>query len=303
MPGILTSRPNWLTGVLSRHPEALGTLVKGAPIVGQVEDVDRVLAERPVDQVIIALPMEDQPLVKALMERLALSTVDVKVVPDLYQYITLCGGLEEFGGLPIISLQGGPLHGWNLIAKRAFDILVALGVLLLTSPVMLLVAAVVKLTSHGPVLFRQERMGLDGETFHILKFRTMRLDAEVAGAQMASSGDPRRTPVGAFLRATSIDELPQLFNVLVGDMSLVGPRPERPVFIEEFKRQIPRYHLRHKVKAGITGWAQVNGLRGQTSIQKRIEYDLYYIENWSLLLDLKILVRTALGGFLSKNAY
>ena len=144
---------------------------------------------------------------------------------------------------------------------------------------------------------------MDGETFDILKFRTMRVDAESTGAMMASKHDPRRTPIGTFLRMTSIDELPQLFNVLWGDMSLVGPRPERPVFIEEFKKQIPRYHLRHKVKAGITGWAQINGLRGQTSIQKRIEYDLYYIENWSLLLDLKILVRTALGGFLSRNAY
>ena len=144
---------------------------------------------------------------------------------------------------------------------------------------------------------------MDGAVFPILKFRTMRTDAESSGARMATAGDDRRTPVGAFLRRTSLDELPQLFNVLRGDMSLVGPRPERPVFIEEFKRQIPKYHLRHKVKAGITGWAQINGLRGQTSIAKRIEYDLYYIENWSLLLDLKILVRTALGGFLSRNAY
>jgi exopolysaccharide biosynthesis polyprenyl glycosylphosphotransferase len=168
---------------------------------------------------------------------------------------------------------------------------------------MLATAVAVKLTSRGPILYKQERMGIDGHTFPILKFRTMRIDAEVTGARMASKEDPRRTPIGTFLRKYSIDELPQFFNVLVGDMSLVGPRPERPVFIEEFKRQIPRYHLRHKVKAGITGWAQINGLRGQTSIQKRIEYDLYYIENWSLLMDLKILVRTALGGFLSKNAY
>ena len=144
---------------------------------------------------------------------------------------------------------------------------------------------------------------MDGRTFPILTFRTMRMDAEHSGAMMASKEDPRRTSIGTFLRKYSLDELPQFFNVLWGDMSLVGPRPERPVFIEEFKRQIPRYHLRHKVKAGITGWAQINGLRGQTSIQKRIEYDLYYIENWSLLMDLKILIRTALGGFLSKNAY
>ena len=292
-----------VVGVLTRRRAKLGTTAKGAPVVGLIRDVDTILDKTPVDQVIIALPIEDQPLVKQLMEQLALRTVDVKVVPDLYQYITLCGGLEEFGGLPIINLQGGPLHGWNLVAKRVFDVLFAFLALLLASPIMLVAALLVKLTSRGPVLYRQERMGMDGRTFSILKFRTMRQDAEAQGAQMAHRDDPRRTLIGTLLRRTSIDELPQLFNVLRGDMSLVGPRPERPVFIEEFKRQIPRYHLRHKVKAGITGWAQINGLRGQTSIQKRIEYDLYYIENWSLLLDLKILIRTALGGFLSKDAY
>jgi lipopolysaccharide/colanic/teichoic acid biosynthesis glycosyltransferase len=161
----------------------------------------------------------------------------------------------------------------------------------------------VKVTSRGPVLYRQERMGMDGRTFTMLKFRTMDADAEAEGAVMAAADDPRRTGIGAFLRRWSIDELPQFLNVFLGEMSLVGPRPERPMFIEEFKKQIPRYHQRHQVKSGITGWAQVNGLRGQTSIHKRIEFDLYYIENWSLMLDLKILIRTALGGFLSKNAY
>jgi Undecaprenyl-phosphate glucose phosphotransferase len=256
-----------------------------------------------VDQVIIAVPLEDQARVKPLMEQLALRTVDVKVVPDLYQYITLYGGLEEFGGLPIISLQGDPMDGWSRVAKRVFDVLFSLVAIAVSAPMMVFTALLVRFTSKGPILYRQERMGMDGRTFHILKFRTMRVDAEAQGATMASAVDARRTPVGTFLRKYSLDELPQFFNVLRGDMSLVGPRPERPVFIEEFKRQIPRYHLRHKVKAGITGWAQINGLRGQTSIQKRIEYDLYYIENWSLLMDLKILRRTALGGFLSKNAY
>jgi Undecaprenyl-phosphate glucose phosphotransferase len=292
-----------VVGVLALDPEKARKKVRGAPVIGRVEDVERVLDEQPVDQVIIALPLEQQPVVKQLMEQLALRTVDVKVVPDLYQYITLYGGLEEFGGLPIISLQGDPMDGWSRVAKRAFDILFSLVAILVSAPVMLVTVVLVKLTSRGPVLYHQERMGMDGRTFHILKFRTMRTDAERAGAKMASADDSRRTPIGTFLRKFSIDELPQFFNVLMGDMSLVGPRPERPVFIEEFKRQIPRYHLRHKVKSGITGWAQINGLRGQTSIQKRIEYDLYYIENWSLLMDLKILVRTALGGFLSKNAY
>ncbi len=290
-------------GVLSLSADPVGGQVGGVPVVGHVRDVDAVLDARPVDQVIIAVPLEEQAAVKPLMEQLALRTVDVKVVPDLYQYVTLYGGLEEFGGLPIISLQGDPMAGWNMVAKRVFDVLFAVVALFVSAPFMLMVALAVKLTSRGPLLYAQERMGMDGQTFHILKFRTMRTDAESSGALMASKDDPRRTPIGTFLRKYSLDELPQFFNVLTGDMSLVGPRPERPVFIEEFKRQIPRYHLRHKVKAGITGWAQVNGLRGQTSIQKRIEYDLYYIENWSLLMDLKILVRTALGGFLSKNAY
>ena len=292
-----------VVGVLAQDIEKARRKVRGAPVIGRVEDVEQVLDSQPVDQVIIALPLEQQAVVKQLMEQLALRTVDVKVVPDLFQYITLYGGLEEFGGLPIISLQGDPMDGWSRVGKRVFDILFSLVAILVTSPVMLVTALLVKLTSRGPVLYQQERMGMDGRTFHILKYRTMRSDAEVAGAKMASAEDPRRTPIGTFLRKYSIDELPQFFNVLVGDMSLVGPRPERPVFIEEFKRQIPRYHLRHKVKSGITGWAQLHGLRGQTSIQKRIEYDLYYIENWSLLMDLKILVRTALGGFLSKNAY
>jgi len=292
-----------VTGVLSRDLLLPDTTVRGAPVIGTTDDLEKVLRERPVDQVVLALPSEDMPLMKSLMERLALHTVDVKIVPDLFQYVTLYGGLEEFGGLPIVSLQGGPLEGWNLVAKRAFDVLFSALALLILSPLMLITAVVVKLTSRGPVLYRQERMGMDGAVFPILKFRTMRVGSEQAGPRMATAGDDRRTPVGALLRRTSLDELPQLFNVLRGDMSLVGPRPERPVFIEEFKRQIPKYHLRHKVKSGITGWAQINGLRGQTSIQKRIEYDLYYIENWSLLLDLKILLRTALGGFLSRNAY
>jgi Undecaprenyl-phosphate glucose phosphotransferase len=292
-----------VTGVLSRDALLPETTVRGVPVIGTTDDLETILRQRPVDQVILALPSEDMPLMKSLMERLALHTVDVKIVPDLFQYVTLYGGLEEFGGLPIVSLQGGPLEGWNLVAKRVFDVLFSALALLLLSPLMLAIALAVKLTSRGPVLYTQERMGMDGALFRILKFRTMGVSSEEAGPQMATSGDDRRTSLGALLRRISLDELPQLFNVLRGDMSLVGPRPERPVFIEEFKRQIPKYHLRHKVKSGITGWAQINGLRGQTSIQKRIEYDLYYIENWSLLLDLKILLRTALGGFLSRNAY
>jgi Undecaprenyl-phosphate glucose phosphotransferase len=238
-----------------------------------------------------------------LMEDLAQRTVDVKVVPDLFSYITLRGGLEEFGGLPVISLQGAPLEGWNRVLKRSFDVLLAALALLVLSPLMVLVALAVKLTSRGPIFYAQERMGMDGHLFKMVKFRTMKVDAEQHGAQFATASDPRRTVIGSLLRRSSIDELPQFWNVFVGDMSLVGPRPERPVFIDEFKKRIPRYHLRHMVKSGITGWAQINGLRGDTSIKDRIDYDLYYIEHWSLLFDLKILLRTAFGGFLSRNAY
>jgi Undecaprenyl-phosphate glucose phosphotransferase len=292
-----------VTGLLTRKAEKVGTTIKGKPVLGLMTELGAVLDRAPVDQVILALPLEDQPVLKELMEQLALRTVDVKLVPDLFNYVTLRGGLEEFGGLPIISLQGAPLEGWNLIAKRVFDVLFSVLAIVLAAPAMLVLAVLVKVTSKGPVFYRQERMGMDGHLFQMLKFRTMRTDAEAAGAAFATADDPRRTPIGTFLRKYSLDELPQFFNVLVGDMSLVGPRPERPVFIEAFKKQIPRYHLRHMVKSGITGWAQINGLRGNTSIQERIDYDLYYIENWSLLFDLKILLRTAFGGFLSKNAY
>ena len=250
------------------------------------------------------LPVTELHALKALMDRLSLETVDVRVVPDLYQYATLGRGVEEFAGLPIISLQDAPIYGWNSVLKRFFDVLFSMTVLVGLAPVLLLIALIVKLSSKGPVLYLQERMGLDGRVFSMYKFRTMRLDAEHDGqARMADRHDPRRTPIGSFLRTLSLDELPQFVNVLKGDMSVVGPRPERPSFIEDFKHQIPKYHLRHKMKAGVTGWAQIHGLRGQTSIARRIEYDLYYIEHWSLMLDLKIVLRTIFGGFLSKNAY
>lgn len=281
----------------------VGATIDRAPVIGTVSELRTLLARRPVDQVLVALPIERLGALKEMMQTLSQETVDVRVIPDFYQYMTLCGSVEEFAGLPIINLQSTPLMGWNLVAKRTFDMVIASLGLLVLSPLLLGVAAAIKLTSRGPALYAQERIGMDGRTFRMVKYRTMHVDAEANGAMMAVPGDPRRTRVGSFLRRTSLDELPQLWNVLRGDMSLVGPRPERPCFIEDFKREIPRYALRHKIKAGITGWAQVNGMRGNTSIAKRIELDLYYIENWSLLLDLKILLRTLFGGFLSPNAY
>ena len=290
-------------GCLSLTRARVGKRIDGIEVIGTLRDLSAVLARQQVDQVLVALPSRSFHRLPRIMEICADTTVDVKLVPDVYQYATLFGGLEEFGGLPIVNLQSVGVLGINALAKRAFDVILSAVFLAVLSPLMLLVAALVKLTSPGPVLYRQERVGLDGKAFWMLKFRTMRDGAEQDGPRFAEPRDARVTAVGALLRRTSIDELPQLLNVLAGDMSMVGPRPERPVFIDKFRRHIPRYQLRHMVKAGMTGWAQIHGLRGQTSIEKRVEYDLYYIEHWSLLLDLRILARTLAGGFLSRNAY
>jgi Undecaprenyl-phosphate glucose phosphotransferase len=231
-------------------------------------------------------------------------SVTIHVVPDLGRFTSLRGGVEEFEGLPFIHLRESPLYGWNQIAKRIFDAVFSLAVLLLLSPVLLALAAAVKVTSRGPVFYGQERMGLDGQRFRMLKLRTMRVDAErETGPVWAPPDDARRTPIGAFLRRFSLDELPQFVNVLRGEMSVVGPRPERPVFVERFRRTVPGYMLRHKVKSGVTGWAQVNGLRGNTSLETRIEYDIEYIERWSFWLDLKIIGMTVIRVLFDRNAY
>ena len=279
------------------------TSVAQVPVIGTVSQLSQRLTQRHIDQVIVALPIHKLGALRGIMDVLSKETVDVRLIPDFYQYMTLCGSIEELSGLPIINLQSTPLLGWNLALKRSFDVIFASLGLVLIAPLMGLIALWVRLSSPGPIFYLQERVGMDGACFQMVKFRTMHLDAEDRGAQMTAADDPRRTAVGTLLRRLSLDELPQLWNVLRGDMSLVGPRPERPCFIENFKQEIPRYALRHKIKAGMTGWAQVNGLRGNTSIAKRIELDLYYIENWSLLLDLKIVLRTILGGFLSPHAY
>ncbi len=230
--------------------------------------------------------------------------MDVRIVPDLGSFRTLHTDIESFAGMPLVTLVQSPMTGWNQVLKRVLDLAGAILALILFSPLMLLIAFLVKITSPGPILYRQQRMGLDGKTFFTLKFRSMRQDAEKqTGAVWATENDTRRTTLGVYLRRFNLDELPQLFNVLNGDMSLVGPRPERPVLIEEFKSKIPNYMLRHKVKAGITGWAQINGWRGNTSLEKRIEHDLYYIERWSVWLDLKILLLTVFKGFVDPNAY
>ncbi len=302
---------------LGEHPE-MGIRMRGClldpaagapaparlPVLGDLGALPRLLREQEIDHVFIALPLEAAPRLPEVLKGLDDVPVDVRVVPDFSRYVSLGGGVEDIGGLPFISLQGSPVYGWDLVLKRAFDVLVAGALLLLLSPLLGAIALLVKLTSRGPVLYRQERMGLDGRTFSMLKFRSMRVDAEEeTGPVWARAGDLRRTRPGVLLRATSLDELPQLWNVLKGEMSLVGSRPERPVFIQEFRKRIPRYMLRHKMKAGITGWAQVNGWRGDTSLEKRIEYDLYYIEHWSLWFDLKILWLTLWKGLVNRSAY
>ena len=300
--------------VLRRRPDVgirvLGLLgdkhdtVDGARWLGAPEEIRRVLDAQQIDIVIIALPHGDYPRLTGILSEIGDDPVAIHLVPDIFSLASLRGGIEEFETLPIIHLRESPLYGWNLVLKRGFDVVVGSAALLAALPVMGLIAAVVRSTSSGPILYRQERMGLDGRRFRMLKFRTMVPDAESAtGPTWAVRDDPRRTAVGTFLRRWSLDELPQLFNVLRGEMSLVGPRPERPSFVEEFRRRVPGYMLRHKVKAGITGWAQINGWRGNTSIERRIEYDLYYIERWSLAFDLSILLQTLWLGFKNRNAY
>jgi len=284
------------TGEESRGP-------KGVPILGGYDDVAPLIQKLDIDQVMVCLPLEDNALLPGVMEQIGDSLVDVKIVPDIYQFVTLGGEIEEFEGLPVINLRSTQLEGINLVAKRSLDVLLGSLLLVLFSRILLVLAILVKVTSRGPIFFQQERVSVDGSHFSILKFRTMRTDAEEQGPGWTKEGDSRVTVIGGLLRKWSLDELPQLVNVIRGDMSMVGPRPERPVFIKEFRRHIPRYMLRHKVPAGITGWAQINGWRGDTSIDKRIECDLYYIENWSLLLDLKILFLTIFRGFRNRNAY
>jgi Undecaprenyl-phosphate glucose phosphotransferase len=292
-------------GFLGEGPGAAGHA--GLPVVGTIDEARDAIERHQADQLYVALPLEDHARLVPLVKGLSNECVDIKVVPDVVQYATIKAALEDLDGIPIISLNEVPLQGWSSMVKRLMDVSVS-GLLLLgltVVPVLPLLALLVRLLGgRGPVLLRQERMTLDGKTFQIFKFRTMVDEAERdTGPVFATSDDPRRTPVGAWLRRHNLDELPQLLNVFLGHMSLVGPRPERPPFVQQFRERIPRYMRRHRVKSGMTGWAQVNGWRGNTSIEKRIEFDLYYIENWSLRLDLKILILTLFRGFGQPHAY
>ncbi len=272
--------------------------------LGRIDDAERIVDDKDIDHVFVALPHASSQAMMALLDRLVRRCVSLHVVPDLLQFMVLRSRVEDIDGLPTINLSETPLEGWSRFVKRGFDLLVAGSALVVFSPVMLLVAIAIWAEDRGPVFYRQVRMGLDGKPFEILKFRSMRVGAEnETGAVWADRDDPRRTKVGRLIRAWSLDELPQLWNVVRGDMSVVGPRPERPQFVEQFRAEYPHYMLRHKVRAGMTGWAQVHGWRGNTSIRMRIEHDLYYIENWSLMLDLKILFMTVLHGLRHENAY
>ncbi len=276
---------------------------RGLPLLGTLCEADEIIRQERIDHVYVALPLEEHVKMLGIVEATNREGVEVHVVPDLLQFIALRARLENLDGVPIISLNDVPLRGFNSVLKRAIDFSISGTALVGLSVPFAAIAALIKYTTPGPIFYKQERMGLDGKAFEVFKFRSMYQGAEDAtGPIWARDNDPRCTPVGKWLRRLDLDELPQLWNVLRGDMSIVGPRPERPYFVEQFKHRIPQYMLRHKVKAGITGWAQVNGWRGNTSLEKRIEYDLYYIENWSVGLDIKIMCLTVLRGF-QKHAY
>ena len=276
---------------------------RGLPLLGTLSEVADIARRERVDHLYVALPLEDHAKLLSLMEITSREVIDVKVVPDLLQFIALRARLEDLDGLPVIDLNDVPLRGLNAWVKRGLDIVLSAAALVVLAIPFAIIAGLIRMTSKGSILYSQERMGLDGKAFTVFKFRSMHEDAEdTSGPIWARDDDPRATPVGRWLRRLDLDETPQFWNVLKGDMSIVGPRPERPYFVEQFRHRIPQYMLRHKVKAGITGWAQVNGLRGNTSLEKRIEYDLYYIENWSVTLDIKIMWLTLVRGVFQRSA-
>ena len=282
-----------IVGFLDDDPGKQQRKIHGVPVLGTTQDLEAIAGGQRIDQVMIALPMAAHHRVVQLIRRCGQLLVEIKVVPDLLQYYVVRAGTEDLDGLPIINLTQIPLEGWNQIVKRIFDVSGATALLCAVGWLFPIVAWLIRREDEGPVFYSQVRMGMDGRSFKLYKFRSMRMDDDDDGqGKWTRTDDPRVTRVGAVLRRYNIDELPQLFNVIRGDMSLVGPRPEQPEFVDRFKERYPEYQARHRVRSGLTGWAQVNGLRGDTSIRQRVVHDLYYIENWSLALDLKILWRT-----------
>ena len=278
--------------------------VMDVPVLGHLADLPAIIQQHDVSEVIIGLPDATRQELLSIISLCERGRVSIKIFPDVFQIMATEVNIGHLNGLPLLTVRDVALRGWRLTLKRTVDVIGSAIGLIFFSPLLLLTAILIKLESRGPVFYAQKRMGLDAKSFPCLKLRSMRQDAEAeTGPVWASKDDPRRTRIGAFIRRFSIDEFPQLINVLLGQMSLVGPRPERPVFVEHFRRSIPRYMDRHREKAGITGWAQVNGLRGDTSIIERTKYDLWYIENWSLWLDFKIILRTVFNVLSDRHAY
>ncbi len=303
----INANPQWgyvVRGILDDRVPS-GTIYKGVKVVGRIANIKYILPENKLDEIAITLALKDYDHLEYIVDLCEKSGVHTKFIPDYNSLVPSHPYTEDLMGLPVINIRYVPLtNTLNWVSKRAVDIIGASLGILISSPVMLLAALAVRLTSRGPVIFKQERVGLHNKTFKMYKFRTMEVQKPTAEQKAWTvKDDPRVTKVGKFLRCTSLDELPQLFNILVGEMSLVGPRPERPLFVEKFKEEIPRYMIKHQVRPGLTGWAQINGYRGDTSIRKRIEYDLFYIENWTMSLDIKIMFLTIFKGFINKNAY
>lgn len=303
----ILDNPQWgyvVCGILDDHIPA-GTIYKGVKVLGSIGNLEIILPENKLDEIAITLSLADYDFLEDIVGICEKSGVHTKFIPDYNRLIPTKPYTEDLMGLPVINIRHVPLtNTGNMMLKRILDIAGALFGIIVTSPIMLIAAVLVKCSSPGPVIFKQERVGLHNKPFYMYKFRSMELqNAKEEKKAWTVKNDPRVTGVGRLLRKTSLDELPQLFNILKGDMSLVGPRPERTLFVEKFREEIPRYMVKHQVRPGLTGWAQVNGLRGDTSIRKRVEYDIYYIENWTLGFDIKIIFMTFFTGFINKNAY
>ena len=303
----ILANPQWgykICGILDDNKE-LGYTYRGIAVLGPTDDLEAILENNRLDEIALTLALREYYKLKRIVAICEKSGVHTKFVPDYNDIIPTRPYTEDLLGLPVVNIRHVPLtNSFNMVCKRAMDIAGAIAAIIIFSPVMLVTAVLVKTTSKGPLIYKQERVGLHNQTFQMYKFRSMEVQsAKSEKRAWTVRDDPRVTKVGRFIRKTSIDELPQLFNILKGDMSLVGPRPERPFFVEKFREEIPRYMVKHQVRPGLTGWAQINGYRGDTSIKKRIEYDLYYIENWTMGLDIKILFLTFFKGFVNKNAY
>ena len=301
------ANPQWgyvIRGILDDNVPA-GTMYKGIKVLGRIANLNVILPENKLDEIAITLGLSEYYRLEEIVALCEKSGVHTKFIPDYNKIIPTKPYTEDILGLPVINIRYVPLNNtFNAMIKRAMDIVGSICGIIVTSPLMLLMCLLIKLTSPGPLIYKQERVGLHNRTFRMYKFRSMEIQPESEEKKAWTvKNDPRVTGIGKFMRHTSIDELPQLFNILKGDMSLVGPRPERPFFVEKFREEIPRYMVKHQVRPGLTGWAQVNGYRGDTSIRKRIECDLYYIENWSIGFDVKIIFLTFFKGFINKNAY